>query len=67
MTKAEKIRKIQGILELKDSRGDLYGSVEDNGRSENKLWGLYDYRSRLTVMKNWNEFRVRIMSFVQHC
>ena len=24
MTKAEKIRKIQGILELKDSRGDLY-------------------------------------------
>ena len=19
------------------------GSVEDNGRSENKLWGLYDY------------------------
>ena len=24
LTKAEKIRKIQGILELKDSRGDLY-------------------------------------------
>ena len=27
MTKAEKIRKIQGILELKDPRGDLYADL----------------------------------------
>ena len=43
LTKAEKIRKIQEVLELKNPRESVCRSVKDNGRFENKLWGLHDY------------------------
>lgn len=32
-----------GIKE--SARESVCRSVKDNGRSENKLWGLYDYRA----------------------
>ncbi len=43
MTKAEKIRKIQEILELKNHKRICMQICKDNGRFENKLWGLHDY------------------------
>ena len=44
MTKAEKIQKIQKILELKNPQENLYADLlKTMGDLKNKLWGLHDY------------------------